>query len=62
MAREGKQKRKIYFTVSEPGELKFKNVSAGKFTKKVRKHKATRNLQFVKSLGLEPMGKIVYDA
>ena len=40
MAREGKQKRKIYFTKSEPGELKYKIVSAGKFTKKVRKHKS----------------------
>jgi hypothetical protein len=59
MAKEGKQKRKIYFTVSEPGELKFRQVSAGKFTKKVRKHKAVRNLQ---TINTEPLGKVVYDA
>lgn len=63
MADSRKQKRKIFFTTSGRGELLVKVVSGGKFTKKVRKHKATRSLQFVKSLGLEePIGKAVYDA
>lgn len=48
-----KQKRKIYFTTGGRGlkpDIEVRNVSGGKFTKKVRKHKAVRNIQFINTL------------
>lgn len=40
MANEKKGKRKVFFVQGAPGDPNCKNVSGGKFTKKVRKHKA----------------------
>ena len=56
MANDAKGKRKVYFTVGGRGlkpDLDVRNVSGGRFNKKVRKHKAVRNLQFVGQLGLD---------
>lgn len=40
MANEKKGKRKVFFVQGAPGDPHVKIVSGGKFTKKVRKHKA----------------------
>lgn len=56
MANDAKGKRKVYFTVGGRGlkpDLDVRNVSGGRFNKKVRKHKAVRNNQFVNSLPKE---------
>lgn len=56
MASDAKGKRKVYFTTGGRGlkpDIDVRNVSGGRFTKKVRKHKAVRNLQFVAQLGLD---------
>jgi hypothetical protein len=45
MANDAKGKRKTFFTVGGRGlkpDVEVKNVSGGRFTKKVRKHKAQR--------------------
>jgi hypothetical protein len=55
MANDAKGKRKVYFTVGGRGlkpDLDVRNVSGGRFSKKVRKHKAVRNSQFVSQLHL----------
>jgi hypothetical protein len=51
MAGDAKGKRKVFFTVGGRGlkpDVDVRNVSGGRFTKKVRKHKAVRNLQVIK--------------
>jgi len=56
MAIDAKGKRKVYFTVGGRGlkpDVDVRNVSGGRFSKKVRKHKAVRNSQFVNSLPKE---------
>jgi hypothetical protein len=56
MASDAKGKRKVYFTVGGRGlkpDIDVRNVSGGRFSKKVRKHKAVRNSQFVNSLPKE---------
>ena len=56
MASDAKGKRKVYFTVGGRGlkpDVDVRNVSGGRFSKKVRKHKAVRNSQFVNSLPKE---------
>ena len=56
MANDAKGKRKVYFTVGGRGlkpDLDVRNVSGGSFSKKVRKHKAVRNGQFVAQLHLD---------
>ena len=53
MANDAKGKRKVYFTVGGRGlkpDVEVRNVSGGSFTKKVRKHKAVRNLQFINTI------------
>ena len=48
MAGDAKGKRKVFFTVGGRGlkpDVDVRNVSGGRFTKKVRKHKAVRNIQ-----------------
>jgi hypothetical protein len=53
MANDAKGKRKVYFTVGGRGlkpDLDVRNVSGGMFNKKIRKHKAVRNSQFLNSL------------
>lgn len=50
MAGDAKGKRKVYFTTGGRGlkpDVDVRNVSGGRFTKKVRKHKAVRNLQVI---------------
>lgn len=50
MAGDAKGKRKVFFTVGGRGlkpDVDVRNVSGGRFTKKVRKHKAIRNLQII---------------
>ena len=56
MANDAKGKRKVYFTVGGRGlkpDLDVRNVSGGMFNKKIRKHKAVRNNQFVAQLHLD---------
>lgn len=50
MAGDAKGKRKVFFTVGGRGlkpDIDVRNVSGGRFTKKVRKHKAIRNNQVI---------------
>lgn len=50
MAGDAKGKRKVFFTVGGRGlkpDVDVRNVSAGKFTKKIRKHKALRTTQVI---------------
>ncbi len=57
MASDAKGKRKVYFTIGGRGlkpDMDVRNVSGGRFNKKIRKHKAVRNSQFVNSLGEKP--------
>jgi hypothetical protein len=56
MANDAKGKRKVFFTVGGRGlkpDVEVRNVSGGRFSKKVRKHKAVRNTQFVHELHLD---------
>ena len=56
MANDAKGKRKVYFIVGGRGlkpDIDVRNVSGGRFNKKVRKHKAVRNSQFVRELNLD---------
>jgi hypothetical protein len=53
MANDAKGKRKVYFTVGGRGlkpDLDVRNVSGGMFNKKIRKHKAVRNSQFINTV------------
>jgi hypothetical protein len=56
MANDAKGKRKVYFTVGGRGlkpDLDVRNVSGGRFNKKVRKHKAVRTSQFLNTVSKE---------